>query len=282
MRNTSTGHEVSDAPWLDLHFRSACREYEESLREVGLQPGWAVLDAGCGGGNFLPLIGELVGAQGRIAALDLAPENLVRVGALVRDGHCPDIIETRHGSMLALPYAEATFDGVWCANVVQYLSQDEFAAAVAEFRRVLKPGGTLAIKEFDVTMLQFLPMDRGMLQRFVSARLASQVANGKMGTGTASHLPSYLRRFGLADIRRRGWLVERWAPVPDATRGFVAELLGYFASAAQTYDLAPDDRRAWRALGEHPAALLDDPDFCFREFFVLTVARNPGVPGGGE
>ena len=48
---TSTGHALSDAPWLDVHFESARAEYEDALRFVGILPGWTVLDAGCGPGG---------------------------------------------------------------------------------------------------------------------------------------------------------------------------------------------------------------------------------------
>jgi arsenite methyltransferase len=112
VRQTSTGHAVSDAPWLDLHFQSARPEYEASLRLVGMQPGWTVLDAGCGGGNFLPLMGELVGARGRVVAVDLAPKNIARVDSLIRQGSCPNSVQTQVGSVLALPFDDATFDCV--------------------------------------------------------------------------------------------------------------------------------------------------------------------------
>src|SRR4029079_5795010 len=48
MAMTSTGHALSDAPWLDAHFESARAEYEDAIRFVGILPGWTVLDAGCG------------------------------------------------------------------------------------------------------------------------------------------------------------------------------------------------------------------------------------------
>ncbi len=60
---TSTGHALADASWLDTHFQSARPEYEEALRSVGIEAGWKVLDAGCGGGGFLPLMSELVGPE---------------------------------------------------------------------------------------------------------------------------------------------------------------------------------------------------------------------------
>src|SRR5829696_4201531 len=109
---TSTGHAVSDAPWLDMHFESARAEYEEALRFVGIAPGWTVLDAGCGSGGYIPLIGELAGATGRVAALDLAPENIAHVECLIQEGRCAAPVDLRVGSLLDLPFADATFDCV--------------------------------------------------------------------------------------------------------------------------------------------------------------------------
>jgi arsenite methyltransferase len=84
-RMTSTGHAVSDAPWLDLHFQTARAKYQETLRFVGIEPIWAVLDAGCGSGGYVPLLCELVGPTGQVTALDLALENVSHVERLVRE-----------------------------------------------------------------------------------------------------------------------------------------------------------------------------------------------------
>jgi hypothetical protein len=65
-----------------------------------------------------------------------------------------------------------------------------------------------------------------------------------------------VRRAGLTDIVRKGWLVERWAPVP-------------------AYALSPSDCEALAAAAADPDRLFDDPDFCFRECFVVTLGRIP-------
>jgi arsenite methyltransferase len=76
---SSQGHALAGGDWLDVHFEAERPEYEAILRSVGLRHGWHVLDAGCGAGGFLPLIAAEVGPNGRITALDLAPENIATV-----------------------------------------------------------------------------------------------------------------------------------------------------------------------------------------------------------
>jgi arsenite methyltransferase len=270
---SSTGHEASAAGWLDLHFESARPEYEDALRQVGIQPGWHVLDAGCGGGSFLPLIAAEIGPTGSIAAIDLAPENITRARRLVDTITSPPNINTHVASVLALPFDDSTFDCVWSANVMQYLKPDEFNQAAREAGRVLKPDGLYVVKDFDSTLLQMLPIEQGMWWRFMTARLNSFREKGLLGTGCGSALPAMLRQAGFNVIWRKGWMVERWAPVSEETRSFVRDFIGYFAAVAPRYDLPEFDQRQWRELAAEPQRLMNSSDFCYREFFVVTVCR---------
>ena len=60
MNVSSTGQVGTAGGFLDTHFEACRPEYEAMIRSVGLQPGWRVLDAACGGGSYLPLISALV------------------------------------------------------------------------------------------------------------------------------------------------------------------------------------------------------------------------------
>ena len=154
---SSTGQAMTGGAWLDVHFEAFRSEYEAMLRAVGIQPGWHVLDAGCGSGSFLPLLSELVGSSGRIAAFDLAHDNIATVERRVAEWSLPTPIQTQVGSVLALPYADASFDAIWCANTTQYLTDDELGMVLVEFRRMVRPGGLVALKEVDGTVMRFTP-----------------------------------------------------------------------------------------------------------------------------
>jgi arsenite methyltransferase len=100
------------------------------LRSVGIQQGWNVLDAGCGAGGFLPLMCELVGPAGIVTALDLSPENVARVDKHVHEGALPSNVKTCVGSMLSLPFEDASFDCIWSGNVMQYMTNAEVAGGL--------------------------------------------------------------------------------------------------------------------------------------------------------
>ena len=88
-------------------------------------------------------------------------------------------------------------------------------------------------------------------------------------------LGPFFRQAGLTDIVRKSWLVERWAPPPPPTRQFVTMFLRLLAGLAAEHDVPPADREALNAAAADPDRLLDDPDFCFREAFVVTLGRIP-------
>jgi len=268
---SSQGHTGSAVGWLDAHYAMAQPEYEAMLKSVGIQPGWRVLDAGCGNGAFLPLLAELVGPSGHVTALDLAPENIeaVRERAAAGTLACP--VEGQVGGISDLPFPDDTFDAVWCANTLQYLpSDEEVVGALREFGRVTKPGGLVASKEIDLGLLLFSPLDPHLFPRLLAAEGWSNLVRARGQRW-------WLEQAGLVDVWQRTTLIERWAPLTPPERAFLAESVGGFSFLGSRQDALPvQDRETWRALSD-PAALLDRPDFYHCEGQVVAVGRVPGA-----
>ncbi|MGN6565718.1 MAG: class I SAM-dependent methyltransferase [Thermomicrobiales bacterium] len=277
---STTGQAFTGGDWLDVHFEAARPEYEAQLRAVGIRPGWRVLDAACGSGSFLPWLAELVGPTGSLAALDLAPDNVALVERRVGEWHLPCPVEVRAGTVLALPYPDASFDAVWFANTSQYLTDDELATALAELRRVVRPGGLVAVKDADPGFHRVAPAPPGLLARWFEgvARTGSVHAQG---TVRAAALPGWLRRAGLENVWRRGTLIERTAPLDPPARQYWRDALAVLAAHAPTFDLPAAHQACWAGLRD-PAALdayLDDPDFYGCDSNILTVGTVPGAAG---
>ena len=274
-KETSTGHGLSEGSYLDSHFETMRPEYEAMIRSVGLTSGWSVLDAGCGGGSFLPLLAALVGARGHICALDLAPENIARVDALVETSQFPCAVDTRVGNLTSLPYEDNRFDAVWCANITQYLTDDELSQVFAEFRRVVRPGGLVAVKEVDLTVIQFSPGDPTMIWRLYDAfRHHYPPIQGGLRT---LQLATWLKQEGLINVAFKSFLSERKAPLRPIEHSFISTILQVHSQAAESVDLPAQDRVAWRELAnfDSPDHILKHPDFYFREGHIVVVGQVP-------
>jgi SAM-dependent methyltransferase len=109
--------------------------YEAALERTGLEPGWRVLDIGCGAGAFPRLVAERGGEPHGIDA----SEALI---AFART-RLPDA-DLRVGEMEDLPWADDTFDLVTGFN--SFFFANDMAAALREAGRVGKPGAPIVIQ----------------------------------------------------------------------------------------------------------------------------------------
>ena len=112
------------------------------LIEAPLPNAPVIVDVGCGQGKSFRLLNEAF-RPGRIVGIDFHRPSLV----LAEDAthSCAVDIELKHGDCARLPLADACADMVFCHQTFHHLVEQE--AALAEFHRVLKPGGVLLFAE---------------------------------------------------------------------------------------------------------------------------------------
>lgn len=279
---SSQGHALADVGWLDAHFEAERPEYESLLRAVGLRRGWHVLDAGCGAGSFLPLMAAAVGPTGHITAIDLAPENIAAVEQRLAHWHLDCPVSLVVGNLLDLPLADASLDAVWCANTSQYLSDEDLVAALVEFRRVVRPGGLVAIKEANVVVWNMSPGDPGRMWRALQAtRPINAQIHGMLRT---PELQRWLEAAGYTEVWQRTAFGERWAPLRLPERQFHGESLAWLARLTEAAALSDADRAFWRLMQtpENPAHPINHPDFSIFGGQTVVVGRVPVHPGASR
>jgi SAM-dependent methyltransferase len=108
---------------------------------AGVAPGPRVLDVGCGTGALALAAAARVAPDGKVTGVDPNPEML----AVAR--RKPAAVEWRDGRAEALPFADAAFDAVLSQFAMMFF--DDRVAALREMRRVLRPGGRLAVAVCD-------------------------------------------------------------------------------------------------------------------------------------
>lgn len=118
---------------------------QEILACLGLQPGLAVADIGAGTGYFALPIAEAIGPAGCVFAVDVAPEMLARLHEKLTAAGLTNV-ECVEAEASATTLPAASCDCVLLANV--WHEFDDHAAVLGEVRRILKPGGTIALLDW--------------------------------------------------------------------------------------------------------------------------------------
>ena len=155
------------------------RRWRRRTIAAAVRPGDRVLDACCGTGD-LAVAAERMGAV--VTGLDFSPAMLERARRK------SSRIEWVEGDLLALPFADGSFDAATVGFGVRNVT--DLNAAVSELRRVLRSGGRLAILE--------ITQARGVLRPFFSLwfdRIVPVLGKVIPGGKAYTYLPASVRRF---------------------------------------------------------------------------------------
>ena len=217
-----------------------------------LRAGMDLLDVGCGPASITADLTERV-APGRVVALDAAAGALEAARATLRERGLSEQVEVTSGDVMALPFEDASFDVVHAHQVLQHLADP--VGALAEMRRVTRPGGIVAVRDAVYSAMTWFPEPAGM-EQWRSVYMATARANGGE-PDAGSRLLSWARAAGFADVTAsastwcyatpadRAWQSQTWAQRCLTSFGPRAVELG-LADRADLETMA----QAWRQWGD--------------------------------
>jgi len=219
-----------------------------------LEPGMDLLDVGCGPGTITVDLAALV-APGAALGIDRSEEVVAQAAELVR-GDPASNVRFATGDVYALDLADGSFDVVHAHQVLQHLREP--VAALRELRRVLRPGGTLAVRDSDYAGFVWAPRDP-MLDRWNELYHAITAHNG--GEADAGRfLLGWVQQAGFRDVDAgsstwtfadpgtRAWWGGLWADRVEQS-GFGRQAVDYgLSDAAELAAIAA----AWRRWAEQP------------------------------
>jgi SAM-dependent methyltransferase len=122
-------HQAEDRHWW---YRGRRTVLDGVIADLGMPANARILDAGCGSGRFMVDLAK----RGEVTGVELSDTSV----ALARQR---DIGEVIAGSVLEMPFADASFDLAVSLDVIEHLEDD--VAALRELRRVVAPGGALLV-----------------------------------------------------------------------------------------------------------------------------------------
>ena len=217
-----------------------------------LSAGMDLLDVGCGPASITADLAERV-TPGRVVGLDAAAGALEAARATLSERGLSEQVEVTSGDVMALPFEDASFDVVHAHQVLQHLADP--VGALAEMRRVTRPGGIVAVRDAVYSAMTWFPEPAGM-ERWRSVYMATARANGGE-PDAGSRLLSWAREAGFTDVTAsastwcyatpadRAWQSQTWAQRSLTSFGPRAVELG-LADGADLETMA----QAWRQWGD--------------------------------
>jgi ubiquinone/menaquinone biosynthesis C-methylase UbiE len=118
---------------------------EDGLRRLALREGERALEIGFGTGHAIVAMARSVGPAGRVSGVDLSGAMLTLTEARIRREGLAERVELRRGDGAALPYAVGSMDAVFLSFALELFDTPEIPVVLAECRRVLRPGGRIAV-----------------------------------------------------------------------------------------------------------------------------------------
>jgi ubiquinone/menaquinone biosynthesis C-methylase UbiE len=204
------------------------RPFAEALLDLaGLGVGETLLDVACGTGVIARLARMRAGPRARTVGVDLSAAMLAGARDLAPD------IDWREGEAARLPVAsKETFDVVSCHQGLQFFADKH--AAIREMRRVLVPGGRLALGMW--RSVEEIPLIRDLQQ--IAERHVGTVVDRRHSFGDPLAVGRALTEAGFQASRLE--IVTRTARITDGARTFLPlntqAIVGMSAAAKRLTD----------------------------------------------
>jgi ubiquinone/menaquinone biosynthesis C-methylase UbiE len=171
-----------------LLFEASSRK--RCLELAAVRDGEALLEVAVGTGlTFRELVRANPG--GRNEGVDLTPEMLARTRARLEASGAMNYRLT-HGDAFRLPFEDGAFDLLVNSYMFDMIREQDFAKVLAEFRRVLKPGGRMVLVNMTVPRSRFHAIGEELY------RLSPTLMGGCRGV----HLAPSVERAGFTGLRR--------------------------------------------------------------------------------
>jgi ubiquinone/menaquinone biosynthesis C-methylase UbiE len=189
------GRDPEESARLQRQSRELRADSAALLDRVGLGPGQAAIDLGCGPSGIIERLAERVSPDGRVVGLDADPVHVAMARKLARQRGLGDVdIMAADARCTGLP--SGTFDLVHARTLL--VTVPDAAEVLAEMVRLARPGGWIASLEPDTEYWLCYPAHPGCSR--VSEIFQAAFSRNGADLLVGRHLTELYREAGLADI----------------------------------------------------------------------------------
>jgi ubiquinone/menaquinone biosynthesis C-methylase UbiE len=133
------------APWLVRESRQREEDCQKMLAALGVKPGMAVCDLGCGNGFYTLQLAKLVGEDGKVFAVDIQSEMLSLMEKRAKPGEL-DNVKLVLGTLIDPELEKSSCDLILLVDVYHEFSHP--VHMLSKIREALKPDGRVVLVEF--------------------------------------------------------------------------------------------------------------------------------------
>jgi SAM-dependent methyltransferase len=264
------------AAMMAAYHRAHAAELRAMIANLPLRPGDRVLDMACGDGVYTCWLSEQVAPTGHVVGVDISPAYLERAQALAAAKGVGSGVSFERGDIAALPFPDASFDLVWCAQSMYSLPDPQ--AALRELRRVTRPGGRVAVFENDSMHHIILPwppeLELAVRQAHLAALSASSSETARFFIGR--ELCAAFSEIGLEQCVVTPYTSARQAPLDPDEVMFLGAYLDDLRERARPM-LEAQPLREFDQLTDpgSPDYILRRPDFLVTYIDIVAVGLRP-------
>src|SRR3954471_10551838 len=236
--------------------RDLLRRRRLAMEALDATPGDDVLDLGCGPGFYVQDLLERVGADGSVTGVDAAPAMVAMTTQRVAGAANVRVLE---GGADAIPLGDASVDRALSVQVLEYVA--DVPHALAELRRVVRPGGRVVIWDIDWSTLSMHGREPERMERMLRAWDRHLVH-----TTLPRTLGADLRGSGFADVSVEGHLFATTSMDPQSFGGNFPDIVSGYVRGLD--DVPANELEAWladlAALDSDGAYFFSVTQFCFQ------------------
>ena len=176
---------------------------------IGFEPGWTILDLGCGHGYVGRTYAPFISPGGRVICVDREFPLLEEARRQSAEGVAACFFEFVAADACSVPLADGAVDAAYCQTLLMHLAEPE--RCLAEMVRVVRPGGVVVCNEPDnspggYTYVSTYELEFEDVLEEAKAGWTSYFGRKARGLGDSAvgpHIPEMMHRLGLVDIDGR-------------------------------------------------------------------------------